>query len=217
MWGVVRQQLLVHPDIPFTSHNSSACAVIEVPGPEVRHELVDRAGAHVRRHMVEGSDPGVCVALEGDEALARLVPFGRLAATRVTTQVAALEAAAGVHLAGYGGTNDGIIGAAAGVGLTFWGWAGRFVEYGDLRAYPDPVRVGDLEDAGIIVLALDRNIGIPAPDDLVETQGWLRPRLWGGEPGLPVLYAGPGRWRAVVSRPSAEDAEPEGQPGLEAS
>ena len=23
-WGVVRQQLLVHPDVPYTSHNSSA-------------------------------------------------------------------------------------------------------------------------------------------------------------------------------------------------
>ena len=27
-WGVVRQQLLVHDDIPFTSHNSSACIVL---------------------------------------------------------------------------------------------------------------------------------------------------------------------------------------------
>ena len=31
LWGVVRQQLLVHPDIPYTSHNSSACAVVETP------------------------------------------------------------------------------------------------------------------------------------------------------------------------------------------
>ena len=31
MWGVLRQQLLVHDDIPFTSHNSSACVVVDMP------------------------------------------------------------------------------------------------------------------------------------------------------------------------------------------
>jgi hypothetical protein len=32
LWGVVRQQLLVAPEIPYTSHNSSACAVVDAPG-----------------------------------------------------------------------------------------------------------------------------------------------------------------------------------------
>ncbi len=31
VWGVVRQQLLVNELIPYTSHNSSACVVIECP------------------------------------------------------------------------------------------------------------------------------------------------------------------------------------------
>ena len=31
VWGVVRQQLLVDPAIPYTSHNSSACVVIDYP------------------------------------------------------------------------------------------------------------------------------------------------------------------------------------------
>ncbi len=29
LWGVVRQQLLVDDRIPYTSHNSSACAIVE--------------------------------------------------------------------------------------------------------------------------------------------------------------------------------------------
>ena len=31
MEGVLRQQLLVHEGIPYTSHNSAACIVLEVP------------------------------------------------------------------------------------------------------------------------------------------------------------------------------------------
>jgi hypothetical protein len=31
LWGVVRQQLLLDDAIPYTSHNSSACAVLECP------------------------------------------------------------------------------------------------------------------------------------------------------------------------------------------
>jgi len=29
LWGVVRQQLLLHDSIPYTTHNSSACAIVE--------------------------------------------------------------------------------------------------------------------------------------------------------------------------------------------
>lgn len=201
LWGVVRQQLLVHPDIPYTSHNSSGCAVLDVPDASVRDELIERAAAHIAHHFMEGSDPGLCVALEGDAALERLAEFGRYAARNVTSQSAAMEAAEGVHLSGHGGTNDGIIGAAAGVGLTSWGWAGRFVEYRSLRDFPDPVSVGDLEDAGMVVLPIDRNIEMPRRDEFVSTAGWLRPRLWGGQPGLPVEHAEKGVWRAIAPRP----------------
>ena len=30
IWGVVRQQLLVHDAIPYTSHNSAACLIAEL-------------------------------------------------------------------------------------------------------------------------------------------------------------------------------------------
>jgi hypothetical protein len=204
MWGVVRQQLLVDPVIPYTSHNSSACAVIEAPDASFAEELASLAGTHVEKHMFDGSDPGVCVVAEGDGTLAPLIAFGRLAATSVTTQAAAMEAARGVHLSGHGGTNGGIIGAAAGVGLTAGGWAGRFIEYGGLRDFADPAIVADLEAAGLVVLPIDRNVGVPKPTDTVDTSGWLRPRLWGGQPALPVLWAGEGAWRCVVTRPGEE-------------
>ena len=196
MWGVVRQQLLVHPDIPYTSHNSSACAVVEAPDASFVPELIERGIAHLDRHAIEGSDPGLCVVAEGDVALDALVAFGRRAATAVVTQADAFAAADGVHLSGHGGSNDGIIGAAAGVGLTAWGWSGRFIEFGGLRDYPLEVDVRALEDAGMLVLPVDRNVVFPGLDDLVDTGGWLRPRLWGGVPSVPVTLTAPGRWLA---------------------
>lgn len=198
LWGVVRQQLLVHPDIPYTSHNSSACAVVEAPDdPDVADRLIERAIAHVKRHALEGSDPGVCVAMAQDPALERLARFGRRAATEVVTQADAYVAAEGVHLSGHGGTEDGVIGAAAGVGLTHWGWSGRFIELGGLRDFADTVSVSDLQDVGMYVLPVDRNVVSPKETDTVETAGWLRPRLWGGKPCVPVTLVGPERWFAI--------------------
>ena len=119
-WGVVRQQLLVHPDVPYTSHNSSACAVLEAPAEAVA-ELAEEAAAHVAKHFIDGSDPGVCVVAENDPAIASLVAFGRRAAVEVVTQADAFAAAGIAHLSAHGGTGDGVIGAAAGVGLTVLG------------------------------------------------------------------------------------------------
>jgi len=205
-WGVVRQQLLVHPDIPFTSHNSAACAVLDVPDKNVVPELITIATALIEEQFIEGSDPGLCVATEADvDAIASLRAFGRLAAVQVTNKAAARVAVQGVHLSEHGGTGDGIIGAAAGIGLTAYGWAGRLIEYHvPLRDFPRESTVGEIEAAGIRVLAIDRNVGVPAPDDIVDTHDWLRPRLWGHEAAVPVLWDGEGRWNAVATRPGEE-------------
>ena len=200
VWGVIRQQLLVHPDIPFTSHNSAACVVIDTPDASVLPALVDLGITHLERHMIAGSDPGLCVAAADTPARQRLEAFGARAAVEVVTQEDAHAAAAGVHLSGHGGTNDGVIGAAAGVGLTMGGWSGRFIEFGKVRGWPTVVPVADLEGAGILVVPVDRNVVAPAPGNRVDTQDWLRPRLWGGRAVLPVVSEGGGRWTAIARR-----------------
>ncbi|OPY82217.1 MAG: hypothetical protein A4E65_00865 [Syntrophorhabdus sp. PtaU1.Bin153] len=196
LWGVVRQQLLVDPRIPYTSHNSSACAVVDCDDPSLIEVLIGRAVSHIERHSLPGSDPGLCVAAESDRCLADLARFGLECATKVLTQGDALKAVDGAHLSGHGGTNDGIIGAAAGVGLTAHGWSGRFIEYGGLRRFPDVVSVGELEDAGIGVVSLDRDAHVAPRGNLVETGGWLRPRLLGGKAVLPVMAKGEGLWES---------------------
>jgi tRNA(Ile2) C34 agmatinyltransferase TiaS len=198
--GVVRQQLLVDERIPYTSHNSSACVIVDAPDPSCVALLIERAAEHVERHSLEGSDPGLCVAYGDDTVLAGLVAFGRDCTARIATQREALKAASASHLSGHGGTNDGIIGAAAAVGLTVSGWSGRFIEYGKLRRLSDPIRVSELERSNIVVVSGDRDARVPAPEDLVYTKGWLRPRLWGRRAVLLVTPKNGGAWESIGER-----------------
>jgi hypothetical protein len=159
--------------------------------------LIERAISHIKRNFMDGSDPGLCVCPEDHPAIVNLMDFGRACTERVVTQDDALIAASGVHLSGHGGTNDGIIGAAAAVGLTSQGWSGRFIELGRLRNIPESVDVGTLVQLGIQVISLDRDAQVPGPFDMVENSGWLRPMLLAGCPVLPVVPRGPGLWEAL--------------------
>jgi hypothetical protein len=207
LWGVVRQQLLLDQSIPYTTHNSSACAIVECSDSSLAGDLISRAVHHIERHFIHGSDPGLCVASEDNLALSKLIHFGRACTSRVVTQKEALQAASGSHLSGHGGTNGGIIGAAAAVGLTAHGWGGRFIEFGRLRDFPEKVFVSDLERSGIMVVSIDREAEIPAPEDIVDTKGWLRPRLWGGKPGLPVTSRGKNLWEALGEKRGKKNQE----------
>jgi hypothetical protein len=198
--GVVRQQLLVCDGIPYTSHNSAACLIAEMAEPELLNETIERAANHLRHYAVDGSDPGLCVAAEFDPSIGSLIDFGHFCTRAVATQRQAVAAAKKVHLSGHGGTNDGIIGAAAAVGLTVWGWSGRFIEFGNLRNLPDEVSVSELNNMGIKVVSTERDAEVPAPNDTVTTNGWLRPRLLGN---LPVLLVSPletGQWQNIYRK-----------------
>jgi hypothetical protein len=110
-----------------------------------------------------------------------------------------------LHLSGHGGTNDGIIGAAAAVGLTLSGWSGRFIEWENLRDWPRRTTVAHLKSSGIEVLSIDRNAMMPARDDIVETNGWLRPRLIGHRPVLLVKPRGQSEWANIDKKRSKKD------------
>jgi len=209
--GVLRQQLLVCDAIPFTSHNSAACMVVEAADPSLLEGMIEAAVAHIRRHAVSGSDPGLCVATEENPGRERLIEFGRTCTREVSSQKAALRAARGVHLSGHGGSRDGIIGAAAAVGLTLSGWSGRYIELGDLRGFPEPTTVGELEAGGIEVVSIDREGILPAPGDTVWTHGWVRPRRLGHRPVLLVSPRGGSEWEHLF-RKRKDGAHPAARP-----
>jgi len=124
---ITRHQLYVHPDIPYTSHNSAMCFVIE-HDKDIFKPLRDFAIDFLVRESSEGSDPGLCIVEEEklkDRDL--LIDYGKRAKKEILTKENAYDTAKklGVHLSEHGGTGGGVIGALAGVGLRLTGNDGR--------------------------------------------------------------------------------------------
>ncbi|MCM1989481.1 hypothetical protein [Oceanirhabdus seepicola] len=121
---ITRHQLLIHEDIPYTSHNSSMCFVGELKGDYI-DEIRKAAIKIIEEFSAEGSDPGFCLYLQEneDEREDKLIQFGREAKEKVLTKDMAYELAKnmGIHLSEHGGTGQGVIGALAGVGLRLSG------------------------------------------------------------------------------------------------
>ncbi|OPY28427.1 MAG: hypothetical protein A4E28_01550 [Methanocella sp. PtaU1.Bin125] len=141
IFGVTRHQLLVHPDIPYTSHNSAA--VIHVEGCDASD--AGRIFGIVKELMladfVEGSDPGLAVA-PAELVTAGMTAFGLDAKRMIVGMDRAKDVArnAGVRVEGLGGTCGGVIGAVAGIGLASMGNDGRFLMKGRARDLKHSVR-----------------------------------------------------------------------------
>ena len=149
-WGhcsfVSRHQLLVHPDIPYTSHNSAMCfaAVVQESTLDV---FIDYAVHFLVRESAAGSDPGLCVAvIKRIEDQKRLVQYGRSAKQQVLRKEAAYSLAQelGVHLSEHGGSGQGVVGALAGVGLRLGGNDGRLKGWLDFGGNQQVLNVGEL-------------------------------------------------------------------------
>ena len=130
-WGkssfVTRHQLLVHPDIPYTSHNSAMCFSAKIEA-DCLEKVISYAAEFLARESAVGSDPGLCVAvLDHLPQSNELILYGQTAKTSVLTKESAYELAlrTGVHLSEHGGTGQGVIGALAGIGLRLSGNDGR--------------------------------------------------------------------------------------------
>ena len=100
--------------------------------------------------FIPGSDPGLAVAGHDDVPL-EITAFGLEAKMTVRTQdeARALARKCGIRLAGLGGTNGGVIGALAGIGLAASGNDGRYILFRNLRDFSGDIRVEDLLSAGV--------------------------------------------------------------------
>lgn len=194
---VVRQQLLHSPQVPMTSHNSALCCIIETPDESYRSILIEKGIAHIKNHFFEGSDPGFCVASEKDN-LDELVAFGIKCTGVKTSQKEAQKAARNVHLSGHGGTNDGIIGATAAVGLTHLGDSGRIVDYADIRELPQITTAREIRQRGIHILSVNRHAEFIPDDHKIDNQLSLRPHLWAKRLVVPVLAVGNTTWQTIA-------------------
>ena len=184
--GVTRHQLLVDPRVPYTRNNSSATVVLDGIGARDLSALTDKVRALMLGDLQPGSDPGLCVAGWVPPAV---VEFGRRAQRELLSQAEAraLAAAHGIGLLGLGGTQDGVIGALAAVGLAASGEDGRYVLVGRSRELAGMQPVEALLRAGIT--AVRTLEGKPVTSGLVAVDK-LRPARRGGEPIAVVEWAG---------------------------
>lgn len=182
--GVTRHQLFVHPAVPYTSHNSSAVIHIQDTGNGIAADVFATARETMLADFIEGSDPGVCVAAD-PEINGDLSCFGFAAKTSIVTQDEARRLAreAGILLEGLGGTEDGVIGALAGVGLAASGNDGRFVQKGTTRDLRGTQTV-----AAILASGVDRVMtmgGAVVEEGVVTLRKFPKPACIGGKA---ILY-----------------------------
>jgi hypothetical protein len=175
--GISRHQLYVHPDIPYTSHNSSLCLDLNWKGGALT-ELSGIVYAFLEEHSAQGSDAAFAIvhfATVSEEVM----EFGRRAKNTVLTQQAARDLAQrdGIILVGVTGTQGGVIGSLAGVGLRKTGHDGRFVWVEGVRDLRGVVAFETLmAETGIdVVRSLSGDK--PQPGDRIQVDPWPRPVL----------------------------------------
>jgi hypothetical protein len=149
-WGktsmVTRHQLLLHKDIPYTSHNSSMCFEAEIED-EYLQNIIEYASDFLKRESEPKSDPGLCVvSMDYLKDSKKLIEFGNKAKKLVLTKEDAYDLAKelNIHLSEHGGSGQGIIGALAGSGLRLSGNDGWFKGSNKLNPSNKIIKVSEL-------------------------------------------------------------------------
>jgi tRNA(Ile2) C34 agmatinyltransferase TiaS len=184
--GVTRHQLLVDPRVPCTKNNSSATISLNLDSALDPVALLEEVRSLMLQDYQPGSDPGLCVARSVPPAV---VEFGWRAKCQLVAQAEAraLAAAYGIPLVGLGGSQDGVIGALAAVGLAASGEDGRYVAVGHSRELSGLQPVSAVLAAGI--QAVQTSGGQSVTDGLVQADK-LRPARRGGQPVAVVEWTG---------------------------
>ena len=187
---VTRHQLLIHPDIAYTSHNSSMCFEADI-AEDALDDVIALSAQTLAAESVAAADPGLAVVVP--ERLARRPSDSWTSGSRRRSSVLTKDDAyslaeeLGVHLSEHGGTGIGVIGALAGAGLKMTGNDGRFK--GKFRLNADEQRVADVAH-------------IKHQDiDEVRTLDERDSRRRGAR----------GRGRGLQAHPARRDGDPDGQ------
>jgi hypothetical protein len=180
--GITRHQLLVHPQIPYTSHNSSACLSVEA---ESEDNIWDASREFLLRESAAGSDAGLCLA-EWESIHEEVMSLGRRAKLEVLTLLEAQQVAsrAGLRCEGLTGTGGGVIGALAGIGLHRRGNDGRFLWLPGLRELKGKYLVGEMIAKGHIECVCTLDYIELSPEETVDVGEWVRPLLLNGKSTL---------------------------------
>lgn len=175
---IVRHQLLDDPRVHYTSQNGSASISLEPRNGASMDSLLQTCRNTMLEWYVPGSDPGLCIVAEVPPAI---TDFGQRCKAQLVSRQDARDMAAqhGVHLEGLGGTEGGMIGALAAVGLAATEDDGRIVQLGE---WPDdlsglqPSELIRARDIDVVEVDTER----PIQNAIVDVGKHLRPNLRNG-------------------------------------
>ncbi|QQX80449.1 DNA-binding protein [Shewanella sp. KX20019] len=177
---VTRHQLFVHPDIPYTSHNSAMCFRFEthVDFATIKQICV----GHLLSESADAADPGLAILdMASMQNINALIAFGQSAKEVVKTKQQAYELAAelGIDLTEHGGTGQGVIGALAGLGLRLSGQDGRVKGQLDIGGYGNDaidveLSVADILSMSSLQAVLSDNGELLSLDERVSLSGKVK-------------------------------------------
>ncbi|HEX6965848.1 MAG TPA: hypothetical protein VF166_08605 [Gemmatimonadaceae bacterium] len=198
----LRHQLLFDPRIPYTSKNGCASLLVRSERDRRASELLPILRREMRSWYVPGSDPGLCVAELVPE---EIIAFGKRCQQEPVrqTEARALAAEHDVYLEGFGGTEGGVIGALAGVGLLAHGDDGRVVHMSGWE-WPDPFcgwqPIERVRERGVDEVR-EKSSNVVITSGMIDIGKHLRPSYRGGRV---VLFVEDATQTAVPSDPEAE-------------
>jgi hypothetical protein len=70
------------------------------------------------------------------------------------------------------------------------------------------IRVSELNARQIAVMSVDRDATTPAPQDMVITNGWVRPRRMANQPVLLVNSKEGGLWQNIYFKNKKKESQP---------
>jgi hypothetical protein len=205
--GVTRHQLWQSEKVAFTTGNH--CYAVGIETDRNALDLEDDLVEWVRKAAAKNADPGVAIMSRHSD-MPHVLAFGRRCQTELmrVDWAQTFSTESNVALRALGRKRLGAIGALAAVGLRGGGKDGRFIDLPSIRDLNGRVTAGNIRERTGVETVIDAS-GEPLDrDDLVETFGWLRPRLEDGKPVIHTVRSPEGRWWLLADR--APGTEPAG-------
>ncbi len=172
---ITRHQLLVHKDIPYTSHNSSACLLMECD-PAKEEELTAFCRDFLLRESAPGSDAGLCIAAA--TAINHTIENWGTNAKKIVLDKPLAHELANFHnifLEGLTGEKIGVIGALAAIGLRHAGNDGRVLWLPLLRETEGIFTSAELKNRLTVDRITTKEGTEIHNEDTIRADNWIRP------------------------------------------
>jgi len=172
--GIMRHQLYIHEDIPFTSQNSSNSILVDCCDPE---GLKNFCRNFLIRERLPGCNGGLGIA-EENSVSEEIEEWGRRAKREVLNMKDAEDLAQrnDIFCTGICGDHMGVIGALAAIGLRKTGNDGRFIwQPGkQMRDMQGTMTVEELMKGTQIDAVMTKEGKILGPDEMIDLTDWVR-------------------------------------------